>query len=599
MCGIAGIVNRNPTININIEIQKMLDVIIHRGPDGQGVFVESNLALGHRRLSIIDLSNNAAQPMAYNDKYVMVFNGEIYNFIEISLQLKEKGYLFSTNSDTEVILASYDHWGESCVEHFNGMWSFAIYDKEKQILFCSRDRFGVKPFYYTFHKGNFYFSSEIKQLLSLGIEAIANRKILMDYLILGMEEHKNETFFEGIIKLPASHSLIYNLADHTIKQFSYYTLSPNPEFSNLSEVDAIALFNNELYRSINYRLRSDVKVGTCLSGGLDSSYIASLASLEYSKRTNKQFTAITAQSSDKSNDETHYAKIIVDKYALDWHVIEPTTDNFKSQLTQIIKGQEEPFGSPSIFMQYHVMQTSKEIGCTVLLDGQGGDESLLGYERYFAPYIQSLPFIKWPKAIINSSSNSRIGVIKTIKYLIYFGNSRIRKNHIKKKMNFLNKKAFDCADFSLINEISKAGKDIHKLQLLELTKTQLPHLLRYEDRNSMMNSIETRLPYLDYKLVELMISLPTQLKIHNGWTKYILRKSSDGVLPESIAWRKNKFGFEAPENIWLKDKTNIINEIKKSVILKEYITKEIPLIDNRILWRLLNIAIWEKCYNVK
>ena len=239
----------------------------------------------------------------------------------------------------------------------------------------------------------------------------------MDYLILGIEEHKNQTFFEGIKKLPASHSMIYNLQDNTVDIFSYYTLKPNPDFSNLTEKDAIALFRQEIRRSINYRLRSDVKVGTCLSGGLDSSYIASLASEEYSKSADTQFTAITAQSSDPKNDESNYAKIVADKSNLDWHLVKPSIDDFKTQLYQIIKGQEEPFGSPSIFMQYNVMKISMEIGCIVLLDGQGGDETLLGYERYFAPYIISLPIYKWPKAIINLGSNSRIGIINTLKYL--------------------------------------------------------------------------------------------------------------------------------------------------------------------------------------
>ena len=599
MCGIAGIVCQNATTNLRTDIQKMLDVIVHRGPDGQGIFIEGNIALGHRRLSIIDLSENASQPMYYKNQYAIVFNGEIYNYIEIRENLIKSGYEFNTSSDTEVILAAYHYWGNSCVEQFNGMWSFAIFDKQKNILFCSRDRFGIKPFYYTYWNNNFYFSSEIKQLLSLGIKAKANQSILMDYLILGLEEHKDQTFFEGIKKLPASHSMIYNLPDHSVDIFSYYTLKPKPEYFNLTENDAITLFRKEIRRSINYRLRSDVKVGTCLSGGLDSSYIASLASQEYSKSADTLFTAITAQSSDPKNDESNYAKIVADKFNLDWNLVKPSIDDFKTQLFQIIKGQEEPFGSPSVFMQYNVMKISREIGCTVLLDGQGGDETLLGYERYFAPYILSLPIYKWPKTILNLGSNSRIGIINTIKYLFYFGNWRLREKVIRNKMSFLNDDAFNLADFSLIKELSKANKDIRTLQSLELTKTQLPHLLKYEDRNSMMNSIETRLPYLDYKLVEMMISLPNNLKINNGWTKYILRKSAKEVLPDAIAWRKNKFGFEAPENIWLKDKTFIQNEISQSQLLKKFIIKDYPLNDNRVLWRLLNISIWEKCYNVE
>lgn len=598
MCGIAGIISKEENINLNSEINKMLEAIVHRGPDGDGVFIEKNIAFGHRRLAIIDLTDNASQPMFYEEKYVIVFNGEIYNYIEIKKILSEKGYIFKNNSDTEVILAAYDFWGVECVHQFNGMWSFSIYDKTKQVIFCSRDRFGVKPFYYTVNEGKFYFASEIKQLLNNGIEAKANNQILMDYLILGLEDHKNETFFKNIFKLPASNNLIYNLKTNKFEINKYYTLKPNPEYFNISEEKAIEIFKKEINRSLTYRLRSDVKVGTCLSGGLDSSLIASLASKLYKENSNQKFSAITAQSTEKEKDETNYAKKIVDKYDLNWLVVKPSFENFSNDLYSIIKSQEEPFGSPSIYMQNHVMKIAKENGCIVLLDGQGGDETMLGYERYYSSNILSLPFYKIPFAIIKSGINSKLGILKVLKYLFYFGSSKLRTKTIKKRMKFLSKEAINYADFTIFNEIAKCNKDTKKLQILELTKTQLPHLLKYEDRNSMLHSIETRLPFLDYKLVEFLISIPNELKIKDGWTKYILRKSAKDILPDEIAWRKNKFGFEAPENTWLENKEYILNEIKQSKILNKYIVGEIPINDNRILWKLLNIAIWEKCYEV-
>ncbi|MDD2411411.1 MAG: asparagine synthase (glutamine-hydrolyzing) [Bacteroidales bacterium] len=598
MCGIAGIVKSNRDIDLKIVMQSMLDAIIHRGPDGEGLLIFDSLALGHRRLSILDLSTNASQPMNYMAKYEIVFNGEIYNYIEIKNVLVEKGYAFKSQSDTEVIMASYDYWGNECVNQFNGMWSFAIYDIEKNILFCSRDRFGIKPFYYTQHNGGFYFSSEIKQLLIAGVPARVNYQIMMDYIVMGMEEHTENTFFDSIHKLPASHSMVFDLSTHTFEIFRYYTLEVKKEYLSLSKKESLELFEKEMLRSVKYRLRSDVKVGTCLSGGLDSSYVASVASKVYGLNTNEQLVAITAKSIDEKKDESHYAQKVVEACNLSWHVVEPSTSDFKNDLFDIVKVQEEPFGSPSIFMQYYVFKEAKKIGCAVLLDGQGGDETLMGYENYYTSYVLSKSLLKKPYAIFNASRNSKLGLLKTIKYCFYFGNTKIRINHLKKRIPFIRKEAIDRVDFSILHELTKATNNSQLLQVLEIAKTKLPHLLKYEDRNSMINSIETRLPFLDYKLVELMISLPFNHKIYKGWTKYILREAVSKNLPDSIAWRKNKYGFEAPEEIWLNDKDFIMNEISQSKLLKNVITNSYSFENKRMTWRLLNIAIWEKCYKV-
>jgi len=288
MCGIAGIIfNGIKPFQYGLQdLIKMTDAAIHRGPDGEGHFIDEKVALGHRRLSIIDLSIAGQQPMSWYDKYIITFNGEIYNYIELRNELILAGYEFKSQTDTEIILAAYDKWGSNCVNRFNGMWAFAIYDKEKNIVFCSRDRFGVKPFYYTLENGYFIFSSEIKQILSIvDNRTKINDTIAINYIVLNMTDYDDQTFFEGINKLLGGHNLTYQLKDNTFKIEKFYEISIIPEIGKLNEKESIQYFRNQFEKSISYRMRSDVKVGTCLSGGLDSSAISALAN-KTKKRNN-------------------------------------------------------------------------------------------------------------------------------------------------------------------------------------------------------------------------------------------------------------------------------------------------------------------------
>jgi asparagine synthase (glutamine-hydrolysing) len=600
MCGISGIITSRHKEVEKQQIERITDIVSHRGPDGFGYFLEKNLALGHRRLAIIDLSEDGYQPMHFGDKYVITFNGEIYNYIELKEELLKLGYVFKSKSDTEVILAAYDKWGTLCVNKFNGMWAFAIYDRVNQTVFCSRDRFGVKPFYYAQIDDQFVFGSEIKQLLELKGKRVVNKKTLVDYLILGMEDHVEQTFFEGIFKLLPSYNLTYDLQSNTYKTHRYYSIFVDSSIQTMSEKESIELYRRELQRSIMYRLRSDVKVATCLSGGLDSSSIAALASELYSKSSGNRFSAITAKSVDKETDETGYAGKVVKKSNLDWHVVEPGADDFFTIIDEVIKVQEEPFGGPSIIMQYFVFKKAKEIKSPVMLDGQGGDETLLGYERYYPAYLLSLP---WPRRILEflkSSQNSKLSRKLLLQYFLYFTNAKVRLNRQRKRTGFLKKEYQNLVDKGLIKKMASTYSNITDMQLLEITQTQLPHLLRYEDRNSMRHSIESRLPFLDYKLVELSLSLNNSFKIRKGWTKYILRKAVEDVLSSEITWRRNKFGFEAPSRIWLKDTDFFRRQISKSKIISEISASEFTAAgDTVLLWRLYNIARWEELYNVE
>ena len=597
MCGISGIINKNNKSVEELLILQMTDIIAHRGPDSSGSYLYKNIAFGHRRLSILDLSSSGHQPMKYLDDLVITYNGEIYNFIEIREELIQKGYIFDSNSDTEVILKAYHCWGKTCVNYFNGMWSFSILDIKQKIVFCSRDRFGVKPFYYIENNDLFAFGSEISQLLTFLPNKILNKKVALDYLISGIEECSNETFFKDIYLLKGGHNLVFDLQTNSYEIERYYNLKLSDQ-KNTSVDDYI----QELKRSITLRLRSDVKVGTCLSGGIDSSTISSFASTIY-QNSNEKFMAIHAKSSEYKTDESEFAKIVSKIANINLNFVEPSYSDFKSNILSIIKIQQEPFGSLSIIMQYFVFKKAKELGCIVMLDGQGGDETLLGYERYYPAIVKSKKGIAKLKALLQSSKNSRLSLLDTIKYQYYFSNYKLRLKRLKFKNSFYKSEILNEYESEELRIISESYNDISILQKNEIESSQLPHLLKYEDRNSMANSIESRLPFLDYKLVELSLNTNNSLKIKDGWTKFILRKAAETILPKEIVWRKTKLGFNAPEKTWTKEFENeMIKEIEQSEILNNFIHfKKLYFknLDLRTKWRLYNFSAWEKEFKVK
>lgn len=593
MCGISGIVYKNRKADYK-DIKSMNDLIIHRGPDGEGFYIDGSLALGHRRLSILDLSIEANQPMFYKD-LVIVFNGEIYNYIEIKEELYKFGYKFKTKCDTEVLLAAYDCWGEQCVNRFNGMWAFTIYDKKKQVLFCSRDRFGVKPFYYSCLKDKFVFGSEIKQLLPFLSKRIADKEIIADFLVCGFTEHTDKTFFKNIYNLRGGHNLIFNLNKHTFNIYQYYKINENKTKQHISIEDYKKLFK----QSVSNRLRSDVKVGSCLSGGLDSSSIAAVASDLYKYNKNERFVGIHAKSTEQNTDESYYANLVAKSKDIDLKLIMPSTEDFINYIDEVCYTQEEPFLGLSIFMQYFVMKEAKKNKCKVLLDGQGGDETLLGYERYYPLCLLDMPLNYAFINLIKSVEKSKLTLLQLIGYCLYFIFFPFRILRYKIKFSYL--KPDFLPNFMWVKRNAKAYYSIQKLQKLEILNTQLPHLLRYEDKNSMRNSIETRLPFLDYKLLETAFRSSIDCKIHDGWTKYILRKTINEYLPKEVVWRKNKFGFEAPEKVWLTAiRPNMVNNIKSNKILMNIFKDNINLekINNKTLWKLFSISKWITIFSV-
>jgi asparagine synthase (glutamine-hydrolysing) len=606
MCGISGIIRKTKDADLRAAIETITDLIKHRGPDGFGYYFSNNIAFGHRRLAIIDLSQNGHQPMRYADgKYVITYNGEVYNYLEIRTELEALGYVFQSHSDTEIILAAYQQWGEACVSRFNGMWAFAIHDVDRNIIFCSRDRFGVKPFYYTDTGSEFAFGSEIKQLLGFLPERKANREVLLNFLVTGLTDRIRDTFFAGVNQLPGGHNLKYDLGsnDYVISRYYQIKMDPFGETVDLKEVQAT--FQKVFTDGIALRLRSDVKVGTCLSGGLDSSSIATLASEMYGEKTGEQFFAITAASTQASNDESEFAKIVAEHGRMQWIRIAPTYEDFAANLERIVTTQEEPFGSPSIIMQYFVMKAARENGIPVLLDGQGGDETLLGYPIYHGAYVVSAyrqeGWFAALNALRDSGNKSSHSILTIFKYLVGSVSATARYQLYRWRHRYL--KSTPSLPQGLV-AFARASLNVHQLQNLEITQTNLPVLLRYEDKNSMAHSVETRLPFLDYRTLELALSLPGKVKIRDGWSKWILRSIMDKKMPDSIVWRKNKFGFEAPEAQWLSQHevemraTIISSKLLADLCDLKKLNSMFDAMNLRTKWRLYSIAMWEAAYGV-
>lgn len=601
MCGIAGVLNLASSVNIN-RFKMMSDVIKHRGPDDEGFYFynefqelnaygentlsilkeelgysidnlvdnEYNLALAHRRLSIIDTSVKGHQPMC-SSNIVITYNGEIYNYIEIREELKREGYFFETEGDTEVIIKAYLHWGEECVKHFNGMWAFAIWDKGKKRLFCSRDRLGEKPFYYYINKETMVFGSEIKQLFKYGIVPKVNEKTLFAFLFYGFHDYSDETFFERIYSLPGGYNMLIELDKHTsvisINKYQYWSVSIEKSKVDISFEKAAELVGNQLEKSISLRLRSDVEVGSCLSGGLDSSSIVSIATNQlkkhgYDVNNFKTFTACYDDS--KEVDERYYSDMIVKESGCSNFKVKPSEQKLKEDFQKLVWHQDEPFRSLSIFAGWCVMEHVKNNNVKVLLDGQGGDETLLGYERFYAYHLKEIlskfEFNRFVKEFHLSSENSRLKIKDVMGYLIYFNSKNIRKKRLNYKTSkFLNN------NFS--NQYIKQNfvddmlefKSIEDVQKNELTRS-IGHLLRYEDRNSMAHSIEARVPFLDHTFVETAVSILNSYKLKDGWTKAVLRKYMEDKMPNEVTYRKNKLGFSVPQKKWLDELNDYFKE---------------------------------------
>jgi asparagine synthase (glutamine-hydrolysing) len=544
MCGIAGIIHFNQTPVRQEALQLMTDAIKHRGPDGEGFYVHDNIGFGHRRLAIIDLSEAGAQPMT-RFGCTITYNGEIYNYIELRKELQQLGWQFGTQTDTEVVLAAYRAWGSDCVNRFNGMWAFALHDPARQMVFCSRDRFGEKPFYYASVEEGWIFGSEIRALrAAMRHTPSPSEKMMARFMVFEQAEHPTETFFEGIHKLPAAHSLEVDLCTGSVKLKQYYWPRATNAWQCISEADAVAELQSRFQKAVSLRLRSDVPVGTCLSGGLDSSAIAAFASKLYNPKVQQAFTGITAGSADTTRDETPYAKQVAEALGMAWKHCQPIAQDLENVFERVLDIQEEPFDSASVLMQHLVMQLAHDAGLKVLLDGQGADELLLGYKPHLAWAIKAMAPLTAVQLAAKSLNKYQIGSRELILLMSYHTVISRKRGRQLSKWKGLRKDLYQQLQAEASAEAGQPS-DLFSKQCYELTHRILPMLLRYEDKNAMAFSIETRLPFLDTDLIEFLLNLPVHLKVNDGWSKYILRKSMTGHLPDAIVWRKGKVGFEA------------------------------------------------------
>ena len=606
MCGIAGIINTDGRPVDPALVARMTGSIVHRGPDDEGCLVEGPVGLGSRRLSILDLSPAGHMPMSSEDgSLTIAYNGEVYNFVELRAELEALGHRFRSHTDTEVILAAYAQWGAGCLPRFNGMWGFAILDRRRQALFCARDRFGVKPFHYARIPGAFVFGSEIRQLLPFVDRRRVRADLLRTFIISGICDHTDQTFFEGIEKLGGGHSLTYDLRSHRFTVDRWYSL-PRIDLAGARIDEVTDEFERRFTSAVELRLRSDVRVGTCLSGGLDSSVIAAIAARLHAGRGGKEpFRAVTAISTMRETDESAYAKAVVDRCGLEWITTRPDHDEFLRHLDHAIEVQEEPFPTPSMIMQYFVMKAVKEAGITVLLDGQGGDETLLGYPIYRGMYLRWLLRNRGVlPALAGFARFRRSGVVSVTELLRYMVGSESASSRFRA---YRWKHRYLRGDFpmpEIFRSRAEATSDFFELHRLEISRTILPSLLRYEDRNSMAWSVESRLPFLDFRLVELSCSIPAQQKLHGGWSKYVLRRFAERVVPHEVAWRKSKFGFEAPDADWLRP---LLPRMRESVVSSPMLAEVadprqlgtgFDRLDLRSQWRLFVCSKWEAQHGI-
>jgi len=564
MCGIAGIISRNTSLLTSDRLQKMGNTLSHRGEDGEAIWINpgNHCGFAHRRLAIIDLSPFAAQPMHRFERYTIVYNGEIYNYLELRDRLKTAGYNFTTASDTEVILAAFDHFREKCIDHFDGMFAFAIWDEKEQSLFAARDRFGEKPFYYNFDDKAFYFGSERKALWSAGIPVKTNGPLLLNYLVTGQTQtaaDKTITYFQETFSLPPAHYMTCSIQppgsaqDIVLAMHCYWDLDKEKKIS-ISPEDAVDKFRELFFLAVNRRLRSDVPVGTSLSGGLDSSSIVAAIAAQHTKR--KTFSAIFP---GYEKDESKFSEEVSRHFGVQQFTTTPDGAGFVHELDKLCYHHEEPFNSASVYAQFKVFALAKQQQTKVLLDGQGADEILAGYSRYIHWYLQEIlrtkPGSFWGerKKLLQNGSTFKWGPKNIFAaFLPAQATLRLEKREIRKLRNAPDLTTEFKNEFldpaSIVKPMVLKLNDILYFNTCQLG---LEELLRYADRNSMAFGRETRLPFLSHELVEFVFSLPSQLKINGGWSKWLLRESLKNELPPAIAWRKDKIGYEPPQKAWM------------------------------------------------
>lgn len=659
MCGIFAVIDLSGKPVSSSAIRSASITLKHRGPDDEGYLMADlsekkviqykgddsssfserldhishlgehsfNLGFAFRRLSIIDLTEAGHQPMSDpEEKIWIIFNGEIYNYIELREELKKEGFKFRSETDTEVIIYAYKKWKTECFSKFNGMWSIIIYDLIDNKIICSRDRFGVKPLYiYTDNKKPYFIlSSELKAILAylkaIGkVEFQINQELLYDYFMYSLVDHTHETFLKYISHIEPS-CFVTISSDGEVKKKKYFSIEINtssPAYDNEYFTKRSNEFRELLVDSVRLRLRTDVPLGSCLSGGIDSSSIVCIINNllknykavkpEVIGKAQKTFSAVYY---DPLSDESPFIREVVNHTGCDAHYIYPSEEKLSSDLEKLIYHLDEPFVSTSMYAQWNVMKLARENNVTVLLDGQGADEILAGYEVYHA-FLYSQLLRNFRLLLLSSEliQNLPKGFEIILKGFRFYSKS-------KKQLSERSELKYFSKDF-IIRHSSRnvlnyrTTSNLQQRLYEDLTKYSLPNLLRYEDRNSMAFSIEARTPFLDWRLVKFAMETPVVYKIHRGQTKWLLRNSMKSILPEKIVQRKDKKGFPTPEKEWLLYlKDEIISCIEKNYFMLEgildynLIKKQYnEILNNKtirtnFIWKVFNYLKWREVFKI-
>jgi len=564
MCGIVGVISKQaPRASV---IQSMNNTLIHRGPDDEGYLlggtheseiilpkcdlIDSSIpfAFGHRRLAILDLSEQGHQPMCYRGRYWIVYNGEVYNHIELREELEALGYTFRSQTDTEVIMASYDAWGVDCLNRFNGMWAFVLYDSETEELFISRDRFGIKPLYYYQDEQHFVFGSEIKALLKHpAVTKEPNIEYCKLFLNEGSKDHLRETAFKDIYQFECASFLKCKIEEilQPLKETRFWSIRPNLSYEPYDEAKAsehAKQYYDLLADAVRLRLRADVKVGSALSGGLDSSSVVYLMNQQLKavgcEDKQETFSSVYRTPGSEYCDESRYIDKVARFLDVRSSTIEPKIEDIIEEHRKFVYFLDTP-AINTVMSSWHTYKLTKACGVTVTLDGQGADEQLAGYLRYLLNYFSTIPLgtlireLSLYGQIPNASSSIGLGfVLNLSRHLFGEHLSLSLLNRLGKKFTYtpVNQQLSD--DLILI----------------------LGTLFHWADRGSMAFSIESRMPFMDYRLVEFLATVPVTYKLHGGWTKYLARRAFDSKLPDSVCWRRDKMGWPIPEEFWFKGK---------------------------------------------
>jgi asparagine synthase (glutamine-hydrolysing) len=598
MCGITGIaaLNGRP-VDLRV-LQRMNDVQAHRGPDGEGFIVswpEANgfcstflrhttqerstppakVGLGHRRLAILDLSDRGQQPMSAEATGAwIVFNGEIYNHQELRTDLESRGRYFETRTDTEVLLQSYLEWGEECLHRLDGMFAFAIWDGAKGRLFCARDRLGIKPFYYATPRDHFVFASEIKGLMPFpGLEPVPDDDAVLGFLVHGNCDYRERTIFREVKALPAAHAISLDIRTGKLHQRCYWTPSPQAPIAGVSDSERVSTLRDMLVQTTRSHLVSDVRAGSCLSGGLDSSAVVGLIGKIWREQPDDasavgdQFNTFTSCYEYPELDERTYALDVARSAGATPHLVFPAAADFWDSFSDMAWHQDMPFSSMSFYSQWRVMRAAQETGVKVLLDGQGGDEVFGGYAKFRYAYLASLlrsgrfgTMAREGWASVMQRDLYLLDLRRGYRYLPnglrrVLGVDSLLQQVLRADWNVALGEESTPAARWWRHAAGGAGTDgwttMQAVQVEDILVDTLPLILRMEDRSSMAFSIEARVPLLDHKLVEYGLSLPDHLKIQGGFSKFAVREATRGLMPEAVRLRRTKLGFAGADRRWL------------------------------------------------